>query len=123
VRGHGGLQHRRAWFTIGCGKTRDVQMSVKDIETDFRTRLDKFGELGATVKFDFATEMLFIDGTKQPAVMSSADDDADCTLSITPDDLQRILDGELDATMAFMTGKLKVKGSTSVAMKLAGALK
>jgi putative sterol carrier protein len=55
--------------------------------------------------------------------MSSADDDADCTLSITPDDLQRILDGELDATMAFMTGKLKVKGSTSVAMKLAGALK
>jgi putative sterol carrier protein len=67
--------------------------------------------------------MLFIDGTKQPAVMSSADDDADCTLSITPDDLQRILDGELDATMAFMTGKLKVKGSTSVAMKLAEALK
>jgi putative sterol carrier protein len=98
-------------------------MSVSDIEAAFRTRSVELGELDATVKFDFSTEVLFIDGTKQPAVVSSENEDADCTLSITPADLQAILNGDLDPTMAFMTGKLKVKGSTAVAMQLAGILK
>jgi putative sterol carrier protein len=31
--------------------------------------------------------------------------------------------GQLDPTMAFMTGKLKVKGSTAIAMKLSSVLK
>jgi putative sterol carrier protein len=38
-------------------------------------------------------------------------------------DLEKIIAGTLDATMAFMTGKLKVKGNTGIAMKLAGVLK
>jgi putative sterol carrier protein len=98
-------------------------MSVNDIETAFSAKLEAFGTLEATVKFDFSGETLFIDGTKQPAVMSDADEDADCTLGISVDDLQSILNGELDPTMAFMTGRLKVKGSTTVAMKLADLMK
>ena len=98
-------------------------MSVSDIESAFGAKLVQFSELGATVKFDFSTDVLFIDGTTSPATLMHADNDADCTLTITPEHLQKILDGELDATMAFMTGKLKVKGSTTVAMKLAGLLK
>jgi len=98
-------------------------MSVNDIETAFRTKLDAFGELDATVKFDFSGETLFIDGTKQPAVMSNADEEADCTLGISAEDLMSILSGDLDPTMAFMTGRLKVKGSTSIAMKLADLIK
>ena len=98
-------------------------MSVSDIESALRPKLGAMSELGATVKVDFATDQLFIDGTKSPATLTHAEEDADCTLTISADDLQKILDGELDATMAFMTGKLKVKGSTTVAMKLAGLLK
>ena len=98
-------------------------MSVSDIEGTLRPKLGQMSELGATMKIDFGDDRLFIDGTKSPAVMTHADEDADCTLSVSAEDLQKILDGELDATMAFMTGKLKVKGSTTVAMKLAGLLK
>jgi putative sterol carrier protein len=98
-------------------------MSVNDIETAFRSRLDAFGTLDATVKFDFSGETLFLDGTVQPAVLSHADEDADCTLGISADDLMSILKGALDPTMAFMTGRLKVKGSTNVAMKLADLIK
>ncbi len=98
-------------------------MSVSDIEGALRPKLGQMSELGATVKVDFGTDHLFIDGTQSPATLTHADEDAACTLSISADDLQKILDGELDATMAFMTGKLKVKGSTNVAMKLAGLLK
>jgi putative sterol carrier protein len=34
-----------------------------------------------------------------------------------------MLNGALDPTMAFMTGKLKLTGSTGIAMKLAGLLR
>jgi putative sterol carrier protein len=98
-------------------------MSVSDIENAFASRLDQFGDLGATVKFDFGDDRLFIDGTQKPAVMSHEDKDAECTLTITPDNLIAIQQGKLDATMAFMTGKLKVKGSTAIAMKLSSVMK
>jgi putative sterol carrier protein len=98
-------------------------MSVSDIESAFASRLDQFGDLGATVKFDFGDDRLFIDGTQKPAVMSHEDKDAECTLTITPDNLIAIQQGKLDATMAFMTGKLKVKGSTAIAMKLSSVMK
>ncbi len=98
-------------------------MSVSEIESIFASRLDKFGELGSTIKFDFGDDRLFVDGTKSPATMTHADDDADCTIGIAPDDLMKIMHNQLDATMAFMTGKLKVKGSTAIAMKLNSVLR
>ena len=98
-------------------------MSVADIETAFSGRLAQFSELAAKLKFDFGDDRLFIDGTQTPAVMSHEDEDADCTLSIKSEDLEKIMAGQLDATMAFMTGKLKVKGNTGIAMKLASVLK
>jgi putative sterol carrier protein len=102
---------------------RKTAMSVSEIETAFAERLDKFGDLGATVKFDFGDDRLWIDGTQKPAVMSHEDKDAECTLSITPENLVAIQQGKLDATMAFMTGKLKVKGNTGIAMKLSSVMK
>jgi putative sterol carrier protein len=98
-------------------------MSVADIESEFAGRLDQFSELNAKLKFDFGDDRLFIDGTQKPAVLTHDDEDADCTLVISPDNLTKIMHGELDATMAFMTGKLKVKGNTGIAMKLASVLK
>ncbi len=98
-------------------------MSVSTIETTFAGRLNQFSELGATLKFDFGDDRLLIDGTKTPAVMSHDDGDADCTIVITPENLEKIMAGQLDPTMAFMTGKLKVKGSTAIAMKLSSVLK
>ncbi len=98
-------------------------MSVADIETSLGGRLEQFSELGAKLKFDFGDDRLFIDGTQTPAVMSHDDEDADCTLVVSPDDMTKIMHGQLDATMAFMTGKLKVKGNTGIAMKLASVLK
>lgn len=98
-------------------------MSVSEIENIFRARLDKFSELGSKLKFDFGDDRLFIDGTQSPATLSHEDHDADCTIVISPDDLTKIMHNQLDATMAFMTGKLKVKGSTAIAMKLSSVLK
>ena len=98
-------------------------MSISDIEAAFAGNLDRFGDLDATVKFDFGDDRLYVDGTQKPATMSHEDKDADCTLVITPENLIAIQEGKLDPTMAFMTGKLKVKGNTAIAMKLSSILK
>lgn len=50
------------------------------------------------------------------------DSDADVTLSADTETFQAILEGDLDPTAAFMTGKLSIDGDMGMAMKLAGAL-
>jgi putative sterol carrier protein len=44
--------------------------------------------------------------------------EADCTISTSEENFQKILSGEQNATSAYMTGKLKVKGDMGAAMKL-----
>jgi putative sterol carrier protein len=44
--------------------------------------------------------------------------DADCTITSSEEDFERIVAGELNPTSAYMTGKLKVKGDMGAAMKL-----
>jgi putative sterol carrier protein len=46
------------------------------------------------------------------------DGEADCTISATDENFQKILSGEQNATSAYMTGKLKIKGDMGAAMKL-----
>ena len=45
-------------------------------------------------------------------------DDAQCTLTVTSEDWLAILSGDLNAQMAFMSGKLKIEGDLSLAMRL-----
>lgn len=51
-----------------------------------------------------------------------ADDPADVTMSADAETFQSILNGDLNPTSAFMTGKLTVDGDMGVAMKLATVL-
>jgi len=75
------------------------------------------GAFAKKVKFDFGDEgKLLIDGPGGTA--SNDDGDADATIKVTWDDFKKLQAGELDGTMAFMQGKLKVDGDMSVAMQL-----
>lgn len=46
------------------------------------------------------------------------DVDADCTVAISLENLTALLAGELEPATGFMTGKFRVSGDMSVAMKL-----
>ncbi|WP_312529285.1 SCP2 sterol-binding domain-containing protein [Paracoccus sp. (in: a-proteobacteria)] len=48
----------------------------------------------------------------------AGDEDADVTLTASRETFEGLLDGSVNPTMAFMTGKLKVDGAMGVAMKL-----
>jgi putative sterol carrier protein len=52
----------------------------------------------------------------------AGDDEADVTLTASADVFKAILEGDLNPTMAFMTGKLSVDGSMGMAMKLGSVL-
>jgi putative sterol carrier protein len=56
------------------------------------------------------------------AGVRAGDDEADVTLTADADVFRAILEGDLNATSAFMTGKLKVDGSMGMAMKLGSVL-
>lgn len=50
------------------------------------------------------------------------DEEADVTLTAEAEVFQGILTGDMNATMAFMTGKLSVEGNMGLAMQLGAAL-
>ena len=52
----------------------------------------------------------------------AAEEDADVTMTADADTFRAIIDGELDPTSAFMSGRLKIDGDMAAAMKLASAL-
>jgi putative sterol carrier protein len=53
---------------------------------------------------------------------SAGDGDADCTLTASADTFRELLDGDLDPTGAFMSGRLTVDGDMGLAMRLASLL-
>jgi putative sterol carrier protein len=52
----------------------------------------------------------------------AGDEPAEVTLTADADTFRQILEGDMNPTSAFMTGKLSVDGDMGQAMKLAGAL-
>ena len=67
------------------------------------------------MKFDFKGDgVVHIDGGS----VTNEDKPADCTITIAKDDFEKMAQGTLDPTMAFMQGKLKITGDMGVAMKL-----
>lgn len=79
------------------------------------------GKLNATVKFSFSDGgNIFLDDTKSPTVVSNEDETAECTLIMGLDDFGKLMSGDLNPMMAFMTGKMKVEGDKGIAMKMSG---
>lgn len=79
---------------------------------------------GSVVRFEFeGGGALTVDGNAEPpAVAKGAEGDADCTITASEDTFREMMDGDLDPTSAYMSGKLKIDGDMGAAMKVASAL-
>ncbi|HXL98960.1 MAG TPA: SCP2 sterol-binding domain-containing protein [Rhizomicrobium sp.] len=93
---------------------------VQEIVKQMGSTLGANSGLGGTLKFDFgAPGSVYVDGKSTPNSVSDGDGKtADCTISVSLEDFEKMVKGELDGTSAFMQGKLRVAGDMSLAMKL-----
>jgi len=98
-------------------------MSLEKITEQMRARIGQGGALGRSVKFDFGTDGLVrVDDAVSPAVVDNQDLPVDCTVKVSMPDFIDIASGDTNPQMAFMTGKLRVEGDMSVALKLGSIL-
>ena len=98
-------------------------MSLDTIEQEVRDNLMKFAGLGYKVKFAFDEGPVFLlDGTVTPPTLATEDAEADCTLRLSVDNMEKLMAGALNPTLAYTLGKLKIDGSVGVALKLASMM-
>jgi putative sterol carrier protein len=95
--------------------------SVQEFFQNLESRADASKTAGMNNSYVFD-----IDGAGQWTVrvddgkvsVSEGAEDADATISASQETFEKIVAGEQNATSAYMTGKLKIKGDMGAAMKL-----
>ena len=96
-----------------------MSATIDQAVTELNAKMGDDGFQGGTAKFVIEDEgAIMLDETGARA----ADEPADVTLTADAETFKAILDGEQNATAAFMTGKLKVDGDMGMAMKLSSVL-
>lgn len=94
-------------------------MNIQECTEAIRGKVGDNSGLNAVLKFDCGSDgQIVIDGVSTPNAVDNVDRDADCTVAITLDNLNALLTGQLNPVTGFMSGKFKVSGDMSVAMKL-----
>ncbi len=98
-------------------------MNLEEIAEEVRRDPMRFAGLGYRVKFVFDEGGVFLlDGTVTPPTLVEEDGEADCTLSLSRENMEKLLSGKLNPTLAYSLGKLRVEGSLGVALKLASMM-
>jgi len=88
---------------------------------------DKVKGMNATYQFDLTGDgggerwVKLADGTGEMGQGQA--ENPNITITMAASDFLDLVDGKLDGTMAFMSGKLKVKGDMGLAMKLQQVLR
>jgi putative sterol carrier protein len=84
-----------------------------------RVTPDRIEGMDNTYVFDIEGAGVWTVAVANGAVtVSEGASDADCTFSASEETFEKIASGEQNATTAYMTGKLKIKGDMGAAMKL-----
>lgn len=94
-------------------------MSLQILTDRITSLLGTDSGLDATIKFKTEEGILFINSKVVPNTVTNEDLDADCTFEVSTKNALKLMDGELNAMMAYMTGKLKIHGDMGTAMKIA----
>lgn len=94
-------------------------MSIETITDKIKAKIAMAPAINAKVKLDFGDEgCVFVDATQSPPAVSNDDAEADTVLACSMETFKAIVNGTQDPTMAYMMGKLKIKGNMGIAMKL-----
>ncbi|WP_109829262.1 SCP2 sterol-binding domain-containing protein [Reichenbachiella versicolor] len=80
---------------------------------------EKHGAIGKKIKFKFPEGVIVLDDTQVSTIVNNEDStDIDCVIRISLENFTKLMTREINAMGAYMTGKIKIDGDMSVAMKL-----
>ena len=97
----------------------------QQMPTRFKSKADVLAKINATYKFVINGDgggTWIVDLTKPGGEVRKGEGDAKCTITMTSSDFIELMGGKLNPQMAFMSGKLKVAGDMSLALKLGSLL-
>ena len=98
-------------------------MSLESATAAIRSKAGTAAPLGHRILFDLGIDgVIFWDGTQTPAVIDNTPREAETTITMSSADLDSLIAGGLNPTMAYMTGRLKIQGSMGVALKMSQLL-
>src|SRR3954470_19509471 len=96
-------------------------MSAREFFGTLESRVDTSKTAGMNNSYLFDIDgagQWKVDVREGNVTVSEGAGDADVTISTSEETFEKITSGEQNATSAYMTGKLKVKGDMGAAMKL-----
>lgn len=98
-------------------------MAFEQILEGLKASASKASPLGKSLKLDFGGKTIVIDGSGDSNLVSTDDKETDTTVSMDESTFIGLADGSVNPMMAFMSGKIKVKGDMSVATKMQSLFK
>ncbi len=95
-------------------------MTAKELLTKLPDALDAegAGDLHAVIQYEVSTPMYHVIDDGRAAAFEGQADAPDLTVTISDDDLVALMDGRLQPAMAFMTGRIKMRGDVRLAQRL-----
>jgi putative sterol carrier protein len=93
-------------------------MSLENMISQFEKRAESAAPIGGTLKFEVDGTGILINGTGDKNTVEASDGEADCTISLTAEVLQKLRDGDINPMMAVMGGQIKITGDMGLAMKV-----
>ena len=93
-------------------------MSHQQVFEQFKKRAENASPLGGKLKFLVDKNPVLIDGSGDENIISMFDDEADCTIEVSQEVLEKLRDGEINPMMAVMGGQIKITGDMGLAMKV-----
>ncbi len=93
-------------------------MEIDIIRAELATNVKKIDPIGKLLKFNLDDNFILIDGTKSENIVSNANSDANCTITMSVDTYLKLQRKEIKPFIATLKGKIKVKGDIGLAQKL-----
>lgn len=99
-------------------------LSVADFTRGMQKLVSRHSQLDTRIKIVVDDDgVIFIDGRSNPNAVTNDDRDADVTLWMSLNTLNRLYRRELNPAVAAMTGKIRLEGNLLEAMKLEAVLR
>lgn len=94
-------------------------MGFDEIVTLFQNKAGQTEGFGGKIRLDVKDQGgILFDGSGEAISVRPSSEEADTTVTLSLETLQKLLNNDLNPAMAFMSGKLSVSGNMALTMKL-----